>query len=454
MRLRIGIQGQPCSTRFHEALNQYAQSLMTLLDANGDGALDEQEARKVPPPLLLSAMTSGNPPRPVNFAFSFRILDDDDDKCVTPAELALFYRNFSDGACVQIPRLPARASGPEAALFARLDTNDDAALSAEELAAAPALLKLGMNNHDVLTPQDLSRQNVPGRERRAGRSPFDLEPPGPRPIDVDLTVEFGNGPEHPAGITLTPTHPPDAASAWRTRVSERGTVQVRHADTWIELRVAAAPERTLEQARHEWWHQFAAADRDNDGRVGSLEIQTPELQRAFALVDQNSDRTISKAEMSVYLETYLPREQAVNASRVVVAISEEGRGLFDLLDANGDGRLGLRELRAAPRAALEADRNGDGRLEAEELPQAIFVLTVYCGLTPAKLETGLATVAGPLWFQGMDRNGDGDVSQREFLGNPASFRQIDRDGDELIDLEEALQADGRFRKRPPPPESR
>jgi hypothetical protein len=37
----------------------------------------------------------------------------------------------------------------------------------------------------------------------------------------------------------------------------------------------------------------------------------------------------------------------------------------------------------------------------------------------------------------MDRNQDGDVSQREFLGTPEEFKRIDADGDGLISPAEA-----------------
>ncbi|HLW67161.1 MAG TPA: hypothetical protein VKS79_17745, partial [Gemmataceae bacterium] len=44
---------------------------------------------------------------------------------------------------------------------------------------------------------------------------------------------------------------------------------------------------------------------------------------------------------------------------------------------------------------------------------------------------------GPLWFRMMDRNGDGYVSRREFLGSKEEFDRIDTNHDELISPEEA-----------------
>jgi hypothetical protein len=47
----------------------------------------------------------------------------------------------------------------------------------------------------------------------------------------------------------------------------------------------------------------------------------------------------------------------------------------------------------------------------------------------------------------MDRNGDGDLSLREFMGTAEDFRRIDTDGDGLIDAAEAERADLWFRQR-------
>ena len=51
-----------------------------------------------------------------------------------------------------------------------------------------------------------------------------------------------------------------------------------------------------------------------------------------------------------------------------------------------------------------------------------------------------ANSAGPSWFRHMDRNHDGDVSWREFLGPRKDFDRIDVNQDGLIDTREADSA--------------
>jgi len=63
---------------------------------------------------------------------------------------------------------------------------------------------------------------------------------------------------------------------------------------------------------------------------------------------------------------------------------------------------------------------------------------------PRNPQTVVATArprgVGPIWFQRWDRNNDGDITWREFLGPRDAFEQLDVDHDELIDPVEAEAA--------------
>jgi hypothetical protein len=59
---------------------------------------------------------------------------------------------------------------------------------------------------------------------------------------------------------------------------------------------------------------------------------------------------------------------------------------------------------------------------------------------PAQMQAVVAAKprpVGPIWFQRWDRNNDGDITWREFLGPRDAFEQLDADGDDLIDPREA-----------------
>src|SRR5262245_105262 len=145
-----------------------------------------------------------------------------------------------------------------------------------------------------------------------------------------------------------------------------------------------------------------------------------------------------------------------------MSIADQGKGLFDILDKNGDGRLSVREMRDAVKLIDKLDQNGDGLLESGEIPRrytagvrrgpaggggdgfgGVVAVNYYGG----RQRSVPQPAAGPLWFRKMDRNRDGDVSRREFLGSDELFKMIDTDGDGLISVEEAQKADALFRKQ-------
>ena len=88
------------------------------------------------------------------------------------------------------------------------------------------------------------------------------------------------------------------------------------------------------------------------------------------------------------------------------------------------------------------DRNASGSVEYDELPAAL-VFEFFRGndeennafsanLVSTDASAPTSTPAAPAWFTGMDYNGDGDISRREFLGTPEQFAGLDTNGDGFL----------------------
>jgi Ca2+-binding EF-hand superfamily protein len=195
----------------------------------------------------------------------------------------------------------------------------------------------------------------------------------------------------------------------------------------------------------------------NKGHLVLKDLDSPQLQplrQLFGLLDRDGDGKLTEKEVLAYLAL----ESAATSSTLLLTIQDHGRNLFQLLDANRDGRLSLRELRTAWERLAPLDKNGDGVVSANELiRQFHFSATVgspnngrFLVAVPGMVQTPPTptTTTGPLWFRKMDRYGIGDVSFRNFLGTRADFDRIDTDGDGLISVEEAIRFDELMRKQP------
>ena len=115
-------------------------------------------------------------------------------------------------------------------------------------------------------------------------------------------------------------------------------------------------------------------------------------------------------------------------------------------------RLSARELMSAASRLAQIDGNKDGKLTPAELTTRLGIEVSV--KRPAAARTDMAAPAirdrqasaavprdrGPAWFLRMDRNYDGDVSIREFLGQRAVFDRLDADHDGLLSPEEAEAA--------------
>ena len=307
-------------------------------------------------------------------------------------------------------------SGMDEATFNRLDTNRDGFLDLDELSRwhqRPAdlelVVRLGKGRAGPLTVEVRGPGGKPGR----------LPPGADRPVDGLVRLTLGD-----AQVTVRPGN-------------LTGGVAVR-----------AGIGRELLQV-------FRLADTKKQGYVTQADLtgRAQIFVQLFPLADRNGDGKVTTAEMTALVNLL----EEAPTSVVTVAVGEHGRALFQLLDANGDGRLGLRELRTAWDRLAALDRNGDGFVSADEIPRQ-FELTIsqgsLRGLRSQPVVVGRGgprpmvsrtPARGPLWFRKMDLNGDGDVSPREFLGTQEEFRRIDTDGDGLISVEEAERYDASMR---------
>jgi Ca2+-binding EF-hand superfamily protein len=205
----------------------------------------------------------------------------------------------------------------------------------------------------------------------------------------------------------------------------------------------SAPKQVINLMKQQWSFIVQQLDQDGNGYLDRKELQrVPNLVAMFPLLDGDGDGKLFQTEIQAYLEKIAPILEASMTGSLTVNVAEEGRGLFSFLDANKDGRLGLREVRRLPLLLELLDRNGDGFLQPDELPQH-FQLTMHQGenfgpvRTVSTMAANTTAAASRSWFRSMDRNGDGDVSRREFLGTDAEFRRLDSDGDGLISAAEA-----------------
>src|SRR5258705_3620039 len=95
--------------------------------------------------------------------------------------------------------------------------------------------------------------------------------------------------------------------------------------------------------------------------------------------------------MVAYLDKIEELQKAVQTGCVTLSLSDQGNGLFDLIDRNRDGRLSVRELRGAAEVLKTLDKDGDGFISRSEIPRK-FEMRVRQGPTGASDDFGRVVV--------------------------------------------------------------
>jgi Ca2+-binding EF-hand superfamily protein len=422
--------------------DQLNEALFNLLDTNKDGKLSKEELAAAPAVL-------GK-------------LDQDEDEMITTDEL-LGNSNPSSagiaGFVVAQPGAPVpQGSGP----FLALGPGESPAKLARELLTRYGKGKKTLSRADLGLDKDtFAALDADGDGTLDSE---ELAHFADRPADLEAAVRFGQREQGEAPLALQNPGGRPAPLAAASRQGGDGTVVLDMGATRLEVRLAGgAAQGRVAGLRDLYVTQFKAADTDNNGYLDMNEAnRSPLFRNTFKLMDRDGDGKLFEKEMLEYVDAMLDLQVRAQAACASLSISDEGKGLFDLIDTNRDGRLSVRELRQAARLVAQLDRDGDGAVSRGEIPRS-YQLSVARGAsvvdpggarrvvvaTAGNVVNGRPApqpTAGPLWFRKMDRNRDGDVSRKEFLGTDEEFRRIDADGDGLISADEATRYDEQLRK--------
>ncbi len=305
-----------------------------------------------------------------------------------------------------------------APLWSLIDADYDQTLSASEIKQAPAQLRQAdVDENDVI---DLSELH-----------PEESNSPYPRPMS------------HPLVVVL------NKQTDWDDLLSEIADLYSAPGGAKLEIQQLKNRVSVGDQT-------LTVAD------IKGLLDESPDiacridLERdggKIALLAVGGDQAVSSNKNVIAIDyggTYVELTALTSATpksenQIAVGAVVDGYPLFRLLDRDNNRRLTLRERRQLGKSLAGLDRNSDGEIAGAELPTAIRLAVTRGLLAHQTLEEPIAASIElrdqerkptPSWFADMDRNADGDLSRREFLGTPEQFSRLDRDSDGLINVKE------------------
>jgi Ca2+-binding EF-hand superfamily protein len=406
------VAGETLVFRQEDSGRKTDDAVFQALDADHNGVLTEDEIQKAPQLLLAR--------------------DQDDDECITldefkPADAmampAVVGMPGRERPGASVSTLLVDGAGPlfAARLIRRYDRDRDGRLSLEESGLAPGLFRLlDVDGDGKLTAEELAalRNQPPDIE-----AALELEPSAGQAPQVRMSAPANAGAARPDYVTFSF---PDTELA-------------------LALRSFDPIGAALADARQ----QFNRLDTDQNGYLERSELKDNiRFQRGlFEAIDTDGDDKIFWPEM----EQYVRSRAEVAATRCEIILSDLGHGFFEALDRNHDGRIGLREIRVASATLRALRKPGQTVLRPTDPPKRLHLEVLRGSFqlfgtgslgesTVPRIAAQPRTPVGPIWFQRMDRNNDGDLTWKEFLGPRHVFEELDADHDGLIDPKEAEKA--------------
>lgn len=185
--------------------------------------------------------------------------------------------------------------------------------------------------------------------------------------------------------------------------------------------------------------QHIVADTDQNGYLSPGEYAAFDPKPGdYEAIDRNSDEMLTVQE----LEEFLSNVQRMAQLQVKVSVRNLTRSLFEAIDElqNLDNRLTPREILMASQERRRASYSSS----TYQIDASTDVINFIPESDRQRMGDGTVNrprareyLKGPEWFQKMDRNRDGDLAWREFLGPREAFDRIDVNGDGYIVADEA-----------------
>ena len=395
------------------------RELFTRLDQDKDGKLSEPELRSAEKILLA--------------------LDGDEDECVSsqelltnPSERSPFRVAAASTGGTRTPgdvtpsrppqELVVHHTGLPKAVVQQViklyDQDDDSELTREEAGFPSALFdRLDQDDDDSLSAAELDGW-------RTG-SP-----------DAVVVLEFGATPEA-CKVSASPPVGRTWPEGMTVRQAVPGRLVLRVGSQTVEFTATAPPPGFRQQQSRQ-----GAAFPQGSKSVGDADLVGPQnqfLRVIFDAADFDGDGRLTREEF----DRYFALQRGTTEIALTLSYAVRTPNLFQMLDDNLDGKLGVRELRTAWDRMVVLEPPGSAAVTKAilqpngSLRLASAAYTFVDPTTNPDQRFGQVPQKGPLWFRKMDRNTDGDVWRSEFLGDAAAFAMLDANGDALIAVEEA-----------------